>query len=777
MRLIEKMLILLILITCLSLFGASTQAQPLDGSCALHNFKPVMVDKNGTLDTNQGVWVLRQDAPVYPTFDASDSDSTQTFGEYLLPVKVTKHPDTGVQRVQLRKMGTGTPLGWMEGHDLLCRIKPLQSEKGLDRKVFVKTPTSHDYRLSTVPVYPSYDGPCNGDCEQLARFELYFIFAEDKLHRRYLVLKAHQLKDKPFSSLSSSPMGWVKYDHTIPWDTTLGLRPKEDISAYQKPENINNPGEKDAVKIAGGNIWYTYPIHIPILDINKGQKYYHAAASAIGVGVPEDVLSSLKLVDVFFLLDGTASMGPYIEAAGLAVQEIAENLRNEPEFKETSFRFGFRVYRDTYADSSLKECKGGVCEGLPFSARTCSSDEQASQANWEEFKDKINKVTETSNDNDDYPEKLFHGWRQALFDIASCPKRTKLVFVIGDHGDRQQQWPSEIINSLKGLADRLLVFVIQTPNNSIHARNPEAYQQAYRTYKTQAYELLKQTLAPEIQAEAIDDYFLSLDQKQLTAEIVKGVKRYSSSSLINEFEQALAGGKSLQEIIDQYMAEGDMPVVYKKWLQDTACPKLGEQCQTAIEHGVVEFYLPIDGEKIQEETWMTANQLADWVSLLKAFEYLKTLPVQKQRAVFASLLRRQIQDIIGGYPPNNIVLSEWLAKQRKQVLPMRQDSPLLQYSFDEIRRKIEGCEVSLLVNWVIEIRRVLQNVSNDSTQKLAFTPKYPTSISCPLSDKGKKVPESLEFERSVPLGSDDNYRYDHSLYGKTVYWLPVEFLP
>ncbi|OAD22393.1 hypothetical protein THIOM_001807 [Candidatus Thiomargarita nelsonii] len=419
-----------------------------------------MTDKNGTLDTNQGVWVLRHDAPVYPTFDASHSSSTQAFGEYLLPVKVVKHPSSGVQRVQVRKMGTDTPLGWMEGYDLLCRIKPLQSKKGLDRKVFVKTPSSH------MPVYPAYKGPCNGNCEQLTRFELYFIFAEDRLYQRYLILKAHSLKDKPFSSLASKPMGWVKYDHTIPWNTTLGLRPIDTLDkllAYKKPEDINNP----SVEIAGGNIWYTYPIHIPILDIKPN--YYHVAA------------------------------------------------------------------------------------------------------------------------------------------------------------------------------------------------------------------------------------------------------------------------------------QGDV------------------------------FYIPIDASKVQEEVWMTATQLADWLALLKGFE--KALPVQKQRTAFVYRLRKQIQDLIGRYPPSHLVLREWLAKQRKQVLPIRQDSPLLQYSLDEIRRKIEDCEVSLLVNWVTEIRKVLQKVSNDSTQKVAFRPKYPTSISCPLSDKGKKVPESLEFEPSAPLGSDDNYRYDHSLYGKTVYWLPVEFLP
>jgi hypothetical protein len=782
---LKKMLRLLILMTYLSLFLviATTHGRPLDGSCALYNFSSVMVDGSGTIDTNQGVWVLRHDAPVYPKADSSKPTSTKLdkleFGDYLLPVKVAKHPDKDVLRVQVKKIEktkTAT-IGWMDGYDLLCGVSPLQSEKGLDRKVFVKTPSRRDPRMSTVDAYPSYEGPCSGHCKQLSRFQLYFIFAEDKLHRRYFILKAHKLKDKPLSSLPQA--GWVKYDNTILWDTTLGLRPKDEvdkISAYKLPGDINNPERKTGVEVAGGNIWYTYPIHIPILDINKEQNYYHAAASSIGVGLHEGVLSSFKLVDVFFLLDGTASMGPYIEAAGQAAQDIVKNLRNEPQFKETSFRFGFRVYRDTYADEIMEDCYGGVCEGMPLSTETCLSDQKASDANWTEFKDKIDQVKETRNEKDDYPEKLFDGLYKAMLDMAPCPKRTKLLFVIGDNGDRQNEWPPEIVNGLKGLADRTLVFFIQTPNNSSQVRTPRLYQQAYDDYGEQAIKLLNEIILPH---ESINpaDYFLSLNQTQLTTQIVEKVKQYSPGDVVNEIEQALAGGKSVQEIIEEKMAEGDMPVMYWKWVRDTACPKLGQQCETPVEHGVVDFYIPIDGTKIQEEVWMTMAHLNDWLSLLKPFKNIKALPVRTQREIFVRLLRKQIQEMIGGYPRGDITLSEWLAGQRKQVLPMRQDSPLLQYSFDEIRREIEGCEVSLLVNWMVEIRKVLQKVYNDSTKKVAFTPKYPTSISCPLSEKGQKVPELLEFKGSESLGPDDSYRYDHNLYGQTVYWLPIEFLP
>ena len=152
------------------------------------------------------------------------------------------------------------------------------------------------------------------------------------------------------------------------------------------------------------------------------------------------------------------------------------------------------------------------------------------------------------------------------------------------------------------------------------------------------------------------------------------------------------------------------------------------------------------------------------------------LPVRKQRQEFIRLLRKQIQEIIGGYPQEEIVLNEVMAMVRKNALPMREDSPLLQYSIKEIR-EIEGCEVLRLVKWVTSIRKVLQKVYNDSTQKVVFTLDYPSSTrSCPLTPKGKKVPE-LQFGTVKPLGPDDNYSYEHNLYNQTVYWLPVDFLP
>jgi hypothetical protein len=494
----------------------------------------------------------------------------------------------------------------------------------------------------------------------------------------------------------------------------------------------------------------------------------------------KEVFGSLKQVDIFFLLDGTASMGPYIQAARKAVQHIAEKLRNTPRFMETSFRFGFRIYRDSYADSLVREekkiCQGGICEGMPFSAETCQSDSGTTEANWQAFTKQINEVKETTEDKDDYPEKLFAGLRQVVQDdIASCEQRTKLLFVIGDHGDKQTEVPTDIITSLtQDFGKPVIVFFIQTPN----VNESVTYQQAYESFNTQGLQLLSQILTPEFRGEKIEasHYFLSLDETELPDKVESLVRGYSSSEVVNEIEQAIAGGDSLQNVLQQKMKQGDMPVLYWKVVDETVCQALGEQCEVPIDHKVIDFYIPMDKEKIQEEIWMTAKDLDDWLALLKPFEtIIGDYAILEQRQKFADLLKRQVLNILGGYPEEDVPLGEQIIMHRKSALPIREQGPLLQYSLKEIREEVPGCELTRLAGWVEAVRQILQKVYANPTVKVAFKLQYPFTP-CPLTDKGKKIPKMV-FEQAQKLGPDDNYRYDHELYGQSVYWLPMEFLP
>jgi hypothetical protein len=776
-----------VIMAYLSLVLISTviSAKPSNGSCAQFDFSHLM-EADGTIDTTLFVRVLRQNAPLYSSARSKRPQKQLKFGDAFLPTRVS----TRYKRVQVRKSGLKTPIGWVQSHDLLCAVEPLKSEKGLDRKVFIKTPTteetptSEEPSLSTVPAYPTYEGVCHGRCKQLSRFRLYFIFADDKKNERYFVTDKYALSGGSLPELT----GWIDYERGILWNTRLGMRPQEGIKEVRlEPQHPAKKGQSGVI-LGGGNIWYKLPLHIPILDINRTAKRYSVAAPSIGMQgldpYKQGLLAAMKQVDVFFLVDGTRSMGPYIEAARQAAQDIANRLRQESDFKETSFRFGFRVYRDTYADSIRKNgqqiCWGGVCEGLPLSATTCRPSDSDMQANWDEFIEQFDKVEESRNDQDDYPEKLFDGLRQAIQDMTSCPKRTKLLFVIGDHGDKHRKVPQDIVNAFNYSLERKAIYFIQTPNNAHNARTSYKYKATYRRYRAQAFQLLDKVLPRKFKGIPIarTDYFFSLNQTQLPTKVVNQVKQLSSSAVINELEAVLAGGEALQNVLEKSIKAKGMPILYWAWVDKLACSALDDQCKTAVDHRVTDFELPVDKTRVQEEVWMTEQDLHDWLSLLKPFEnvlkgYYRT---RTQRKMFVKLLRKQIQEIVGGFPEETVAISEWLATQHKRALPMREDSPLLQYSFKELR-EIEGCELTRLAKWVTDIRKVLQRVYNDGTKKANFTLKYSRSTSgCPLSDKGKKVPK-LKFGPPQALGPDDTYRYDHTLYNQRVYWLPVDFLP
>ncbi|OQW93856.1 MAG: hypothetical protein BWK79_08950 [Beggiatoa sp. IS2] len=763
----------------LLLSSQMVNAAPIIGSCENYDF-PVEGD---VISTNLSIRALRLNAPVYADANGTTATKKLEFGHALIPVKLSNPR----QRVQIRDMGAANPLGWMDERDLLCAYRPLVGEKGLERKAFIKTPRTAEASLNSVTAYPMPQGnDCGFGCNQLSRFELYFIFAEDTQNKRYLVSDVYNLAMPNLPSL----IGWVDFDKSIVWNTTLGMRPRVHISAYHQQGDENNPNRKKGVELDGGNIWHTLPIHIPLLDIENS--YYRVAAPGIGMQgfkpLNTEVLTALKQVDVFFLIDGTATMAPYIQAAKEVVLEIGTNLRNEPAYKETSFRFGFRIYRDTYADALVKDgrplCKGGICEGMPLSAGTCEANEETVNQNWQGFVKQIAEVKETVDDKDDYPEKLFDGLRRATQDVASCEQRTKLIFVVGDHGDKQPTVPQDIINNLKRNFKRAIVVFIQTANNEKILKKSEFYKVAYDSFKTQGLTLIKGLLPADFQGQAIEpeDYFLSLDEVTLLpAKIFKLVSEYSPSDVVNEVAQALRGGDALQNILAKLMKKGDMPVLYWQWVEDAACQALGKQCQTAVDHQVNEFFIPVSKEKIQEEVWMNADSLDKWIALLRPFEDIQGLPISEQRGKFADLLLEQVQNILGG---PQLREDETLGKQfeslmmkRKDALPVRENSPLLQYSLKEIRSEISAdCELPRLIEWVKGIRQILLKISGKPTLEVSFTlADYPASA-CAVTPKGQRIPK-LVAEQRQPLGPNDEYRYDHNFRGQTIYWLPVDFLP
>ncbi len=104
-------------------------------------------------------------------------------------------------RVEVEAGGSGT--GWMAREDLLCGVRPLKTEKGLERKFFIRTALyAADEAPNTVPAYEYPNkSECQGGCKELSRFDLYFVFAD--AGERLLLARDFQLGQR------SELTGWV----------------------------------------------------------------------------------------------------------------------------------------------------------------------------------------------------------------------------------------------------------------------------------------------------------------------------------------------------------------------------------------------------------------------------------------------------------------------------------------------------------------------------------------------------------------------------------------
>ena len=761
-----------LLILFASVIGA--EATPANGSCVGYQFP---LGSDGEISANTPVRTLRHDTVVYQASSRNNQLAALEFGSRLLPVKVSSPRSM----IQVREIGNPEPLGWVSEHDLLCSFKPLLNNKGLERKVFIKTPPSTEKSFTKVDTYTSYDEAIckrKGPCQSLSRFELYFIFSEDPDNKRFLVSDVFNLAVDPAPPL----VGWVDESRVIPWNTTLGMRPKEHVEQVKANRSLTNgAGDKEGIVLAGGKIWHTFPIHIPILDLEND--HYHVAAASVGMEgfrpLETDAFVNLKRADVFFLLDGTRSMKPYINATVKVAQNIASELR-KGGYEETSLRFGFLVYRDTYADNLIDACEGGICEGLALPSTTCNADRRTAQESWVEFIDGLSKVKETREDADDYPEKLFDGLRQAIQDMASCDQRGKLLFVIGDHGDRENHPPEDIIANFKNNFGKRLIAFIQPPKDPAKSHKSD-YQDAYSSFTTQAWRIISKTVPAEFRGQEIEreDFLMSLNEAQIPNRVLELVKPFYRTDIVNEIEQALRGGDSLKSILDKYMREGDMPVLYWQWVENSLCEGLGKQCEARVDHRVTDFYIPVNKDNFQEEIWMKEHDLEQWLHLLRPFEDLAILSVDQQRNEFSRLLKEQVQSILGGPPlDDNEPLINQLRNlaRRKNALPVRDQSPLLQYSIREIKEEIQPCELFRLLAWINNIRAILTKVSGSPTLKVSFDLDYSGGSDCPLSEKGKRVP-TMTLLPPEQLGPDDTYSYRHSFRNTRIYWLPINFLP
>lgn len=782
---------------------------PISGSCTKFEI-PVLSD--GEVDMARPIRVLREQTPVYADTKSIKLISKLDFGQALEVSGVS------AGRLQVKKLSDESALGWINRSDLLCSDTPLRGKAGLEQKLYIKTATGvQGEKPKTVKAYPAPVGSvCRNKCRELSRFTGYFIFAIDTQNDRYLLADNYLLED------TTTLIGWVDKSDGFIWETAYGLRPREDL---KYPEGHEKAGQERSIclyrsvseaetkqkcmPLLGGNRWYNYADRIPVLG--REGKYYRVIVPLAGTGIqkkregeivisPEVMgrslkaigsLESLKRMDVFFLIDGTRSMQPYIdiirgsEKGDGIVQNIIEAFGNEDAFMDTKLRFGFRVYRDAYAGNA------GVGEGLPLDA-SCDVSADSMRDNLDSFTDRISKVKASASDaisgDNDYEENLLGGITQAIDDMLPCPDNSKVLFVIGDHGYNAAAQNARgikavdinaLASSMKGSKERgekaIVPFFIQTPNNGSYAKSPVAYQNAYAAFRRQAIKIASTVLGQGRQNETRALVLTSSD-KHLTDKIVNGVKLFGDSRVVNEIIADVQGGTPLVDAITRLQGAREfrnLPGLFWDIVEQGSCKALGKQCTERVYETVFEGYIE-DSTDVTIDVWLKSDDLQRWVALLNMMQDVRQYGGKEQRLAFVQALVDTLQSVIGKplYEDTNETLRDYL--ERKGGLPVRDNSPLIKYSLESLTdpKKVPNCEILRLAAWVQSAKQMLAVVNKGDRRPVFSSEDYPGE--CP---GGRDIPFIDGDISQRPLGPDDSMSYSHPFQKAMVFWVPKNFLP
>jgi hypothetical protein len=835
------------LVTALGI-GSSAVLAEIAGSCEGYFEDPRAVGEildDGEVTRANPIPVLRDGAEVYATpEDNGQSIRKLTFGDRLF---ITRF-ENGYYRVALdTRKDDASSLGWVKGDDLLCRNRPVLSPEGIARKFYVRTKASfvdEEQGAITAKAGPRTDvcAGINGRCRELSRFTLYYVYASDEVSQRVL------LQGRPNADADAPLIGWVNLKEGYLWDTRFGLRPKENLvfdnqtgdweegeerraCLYETLEDAYQSAgsEKCYVPILGGNRWFNYSLRIPVFERveYKGKNYFHVAMPTSGVGsdAADDVLSqvqgldeAIKILqdlgnlDVFFLIDGTQSMQPHINALTGANGEsgvltaIQTAFEEDPRFENVQVRFGYRVFRDTYAGNY------GIGEGMPFDAN-CSPTAEELDLNSQAFEAEIKKIDTqfgTGKARDpDFEENLIMGLAYAADDMANCPDNVKLLFVIGDTGydlEEQQSRGTPIESEEEVLSymtqnfstdvDPIIPFFIQVPRvdklKKFTGSRLKAYDAAYQKFTDQG-KFFAQKIGDHFSNGLkgnsqvnIAEHFYSLEgstiedsQEKLVEYILDRVSKFGDQRPINEVIAELQGGTALVKIISALSGNNSIPALRLAQIEKRICEELGKACEERVFNDITEGYIE-DNEDIQLDIWIDGEEFRTWRSKLDLVKDTSLLSAKELSNTIVKMMVDGLQNSTGDLSPSemNMSIAEFL--KLKYGLPTGSQTPLLNYTIGDFiyqddvaesgsrRDLIEVCELYRVARWLERHREIFDALDRSEVPLFSLNDvetcemRYPTKE---LAMEGReRFPEDTMGFRQVQMN-------------ETIFWIPNKYLP
>lgn len=793
-----------------------SQAQLTDTGCDVATGFPrgyFLRDGREVFDKEMfAAYALRLNTPIYQA-SAGDARTARSlrFGERVGIID----PGRGTDRLQVKDSNAQT-LGWVTRSSVLCKTDPIRdsgpdgrSGTGLYKRALVRTETAVQGQLQPKPLFQTpAGGPveqrCAGRCNEASRFQWFFIYAEENDH--YLISNSANLK-----SSSATLEGWLPKSDGYVWNTALGIRPREDLPpippppgsarslegfacAYRTPQDLASG--TDCSQILGGRRWFGLDVRIAVLK-ETAQYYEVLFSNAATAGRPVDV-SGLNRLDVFFVIDGTKSMGPTIEAIKQLTKAINERIGRKFTQGGGSgvVRYGFRVYRD-----SVKGGTDGVknSEALPLPRDKCDQDNSA--AFNKAFVDVSARDPDTD---DDFPENSFGGIVQASEDAMACGKDAagagngKMIVVIGDHGydgvkqqsRGQPSWTEDQV--VARLKDRLgpsaMLLFVQTPREQGPAGQGVEYDKAYKAFEAQGKAILSKYYAGTQFDNPAQKNFIALPPGTVATNATLDTAWQQIDPLVRPqdtrgVEDALARGEGLRQYIEkaQNNSKENIPVFWKVRLNEIACPQINAQCDGAIVEQVTHAYMKND-PNVVPEVLLSKFQVDQWMKVLNVFKTSQPRGEQARSLLVNSLLIA-LSDIMQINLQNN-GLQIGLAMQLASGLPNAGRSKLMQYSDTELGdpARVPECEIEYLKQYAGRKYDIL-NISYGSEGRLrpVFRSISTPAGACPnLSEKGKALPYidgTINPEALNRANEQTSYKMSHQRGNETFFWLPVNYLP
>jgi hypothetical protein len=718
------------------------------------------------------------------------------FSEYVIIVD----PGDGTPRIKVNDIG-GQPLGWLNRADMLCRIFPLaDAETKLYRRAVVRTAADVKGTAQQKNIYQSLTRRCVGDaCIKVSRFQWYFIYAE--LQGMYLISAAGSLGNS-----TQLLLGWLPAEDALNWNTSLGLRPVEQLADSQPEkfvcvyETISDlSGNTGCKQVLGGKRWFNLDARMAVLKESRDHVYDVAFSNAFrnpdeAGRDPTAAINTLKRIDVFFVIDGTQSMQAAIDGVKNIVDKLKEKTKNKFD-KNSVIRFGFRVYRDSVRGSG---------DGVENSERLILSN-SCDKSNDEEFAAAFRKVNAIDPPgDDDYPENVYGGLVQASTDLAACPENTKIVFVIGDNGYDPAKQKARGFKAYteqgvaqffkKGVRFRTqpIVIFIQTPSESnnvvlVPVTAKPKYDNAYQEFERQARAILKGIYDGSDVPSAAQN-FIPLQPGRISDAVIRSttekVDTFIRPDVLSQIITRMDTGQSLVASIEALSKDSSLniPIMYLQHIQSSLCEQLAARCRESVFETVNTAHLK-RSDDLEPEVMLTREQLISWLTVLGRFNArTRTMASgSESRQLIANALARDISEVLQiDVPSSGMELAKLF--QFQAGIPDAANSKLMQYTIDELAR-VPPCEIDFIVHYASRKRSILEVILNNEGR---VVPVYEETTwpegTCPgLSAKGKKIPqikgEINQRRLNDPPTGGTNYTFLRRRGEDIVFWIPVRYLP